>query len=54
MTTPEDASMSLNDIINAALQAEKQGVPVDWKQMCLNVYNVATNHIANLEYPDED
>ena len=52
MTTPENAGVSLNDVINAGLQAEQNGVPVDWKQLCMTVYNVASNHIANMEAPD--
>lgn len=53
MTTEADAGMSLNEVINNAIQAEAQGVPVNWRDLCMTVYNVATTHIANLEQQDE-
>jgi len=49
-----DGQASLNEVINGALQAESQGIPVDWKALCLQTYNLATNHIANLEGTHEE
>ena len=45
----DDLKASWNDIIAAALDAEKKGVPVDWKEMNFIGCNVATNYIAMLE-----
>ena len=43
-----DGQMSLQDIINGAMQAEQQGIPVDWKELCMRTYNVASNELAKL------
>ena len=48
-----DGQMSLNDVLNAAIQADNNGVPVDWKQLAMTIYNVATNHIAQMEADEE-
>ena len=44
-----DGSVSLNEIIQTAIQAEKAGVPIDWKELTFKTYNVATNYITQLE-----
>lgn len=44
---------TLNEVLQSALNAEQQGVPVAWKELAMTIYNVATNHIANLEKEDE-
>lgn len=44
-----DGQVSLNEVLQAAIDADNRGVPVDWKNMALNIYNVATNHIAQLQ-----
>ena len=54
MTTPEDAGMSLNDLLQNAVAAEKQGVPVNWRDLAFTVYNVATQHIASMETSPEE
>ena len=52
--TPEDTSMSLNEVLQNAVAAEKQGVPVNWRDLAFTIYNVATQHIANLEKADPE
>jgi hypothetical protein len=54
METTSNAGASLNDVLQAAIDAEKKGVPVNWRDMCMTVYTVATNHIANMEKKDND
>lgn len=44
-----DGQVSLNDVIQNAINAEQNQVPVDWKNLCMTVYNVASNHIQQLE-----
>ncbi len=44
-----DGQRSIHDVLANAIEAEKGGVPIDWKQMCLQVINISTNHIAQLE-----
>lgn len=44
-----DGSMSMQDVLQGAIEAENKGIPVDWKSMAMKVYNVAINHIAALE-----
>jgi hypothetical protein len=44
-----DGTVTLNEIINTALNSDNVGVPIDWKALCFKTYNVATNHIASLE-----
>ena len=51
--TTTDAGMSLNEVLQNAVAAEKQGVPVNWRDLAFTVYNVATQHIANLEQNPE-
>ncbi len=41
--------MTLNEMLQNAVEAEKNGVPVNWRDVAFQVYNVATNHIAQLE-----
>ena len=49
MENQTNGQMSINDLILAAEEAHKQGVPVDWRQVAYTVVNVANNYIANLE-----
>ncbi len=55
MSTTE--GKSLQDVIQGAIEAEDKGVPVDWKAMCLQTYNVAMEEIKRLtpvpEVPEE-
>ena len=53
-TTPEDSTRSLNDVLSAALQAEQAGVPVNWKDLAMTIYNVATQHIAAMDQQAEE
>ena len=46
--------MSVTELLAAAEEAHKQGVPVDWRQVAYTIANVANNYIANLEKADED
>ena len=41
--------VTVNEILHTALSAEKMGVPIDWKNLCFTVANVATQVIENLE-----
>ena len=49
----EVTERSLQDIIQAAITAEDAGVPVAWKQICLNTYQVAMAEIQRLQ-PEEE
>lgn len=49
MTTSTDAGVSLNEMLQAAIEAEKMGVPIDWKQACFTATNVANNYIGAQE-----
>ena len=49
MENQTNGQMSINDLILAAEEAHKNGVPVDWRQVAYTVVNVANNYIANLE-----
>lgn len=52
--------VSLNELISDAEQSFQRGVPVDWRNLCFTVMNVASNHINQLEAqlakeePDDD
>ena len=45
---------SLQDVIQAAVEAENQGVNVDWKAMCFQTYNVAMEEIKRLTPQESD
>lgn len=45
--------MTLNELLQNAIDAENRGVAVNWKEMCMTVYTVATNHIAAIEGIDQ-
>ena len=49
MSESNNLNVSLNDIYHAALEAEKQGVPVNWKEMYMKGVTIANNYIANQE-----
>lgn len=49
----QEARMSLNESLEAALDAEARGVSVNWKDMCFKVYNLASNYIEKLESNNE-
>jgi len=42
-------SVTVNEMLQTALHAEKVGVTVDWRDMCFKVANTATNVIEALE-----
>jgi len=41
--------VTVNEMLQTALHAEKVGVTVDWRDMCFKVANTATNVIETLE-----
>lgn len=45
----EEAGITVNELLSRAVQAEQQGVLVDWKNTCMQVANAATQYIALLE-----
>lgn len=44
-----DGEMSVTDLWMNAEQAEKNGVPVNWKAVAQTILSVANTYIANLE-----
>lgn len=52
----EDAteSVTLNQMINNAIEAEKTGVAIDWRSMAITIFNVASQHIASLEQAETE
>ena len=44
-----DGQITLQEMVQTAIDADGKGVPVDWKNLAMFVYNAATNHIAQLE-----
>ena len=45
----EDAGITVNELLSRAVQAQNQGVIVDWQNTCMQVANAATQYIAMLE-----
>jgi hypothetical protein len=39
---------TLEDVIAAAARATEQGVPVDWKAICIQTFNILTEKINKL------
>jgi len=35
--------MDLNELINKAIESQRQGIPVDWQSLCITCTNVASN-----------
>ncbi len=52
MSTTEEKS--LQDVIQAAITAEDAGVPVNWKAICLQTYEVAMAEIKRLQPEPEE
>lgn len=50
----EEQELTLNEAIQAALDAEQRGVVINWKEMALRIYQVATNHIAAMNSESEE
>ena len=55
----EEQTVSIQDQLQTALEAEQKGIPVDWKTLCIQVYNVAMAEIKRLtqdkpEMPPEE
>ena len=52
----EDAteSVTLNQMIANAIEAEKTGVAIDWRSMAITIFNVASQHIASLEQAEAE
>ena len=52
----EDAteSVTLNQMIGNAIEAEKTGVAIDWRSMAITIFNVASQHIASLEQAEAE
>ena len=46
-------NVTLNEMLQTAIDAEQRGVVINWKEMALRIYQVATNHIAGLESDDQ-
>ena len=36
--------MDITQIVQSAIEAEKSGIPVDWKSLCINVTNTAIKY----------
>ena len=41
--------MDIRELIQNAINVEQQGVPVNWKEMCITAVNVATHRVVQLE-----
>ena len=41
--------MTLNELVSNAEAAHNTGVPVDWRSMCMTVFQAANKQIADLE-----
>jgi len=44
----EEQTVSIQDQLQTAIGAEQKGIPVDWKTLCIQVYNVAMAEIKRL------
>lgn len=49
-----DGQASVSDLLNTATQAERIGVPIDWKEMSFTLANSAIQYIKALETELED
>lgn len=47
-------SVTLNQMIGNAIEAEKTGVAIDWRSMAITIFNVASQHIASLEQAEAE
>ena len=47
-------SVTLNQMIANAIEAEKTGVAIDWRSMAITIFNVASQHIASLEQAEAE
>lgn len=47
-------SVTLNQMIGNAIEAEKTGVAIDWRSMAITIFNVASHHIASLEQAEAE
>ena len=45
--------VSIQDKLQAALEAEAKGLPIDWKTLCVNTYNAAMDEIKRLSVDAE-
>ena len=45
----QDAEVSVNEMIHAAIEAEKRGVDISWKNMVFKIVNHYNNYAVNLE-----
>ena len=41
--------MDVGQLVQQAMQAEQQGIPVNWKELCITVLNAAVGSIRVLE-----
>ena len=53
MEMPTVDNVTLNEMLQTAIDAEQRGVVINGKEMALRIYQVATNHIAGLESDDQ-
>ena len=51
----DEQTVSIQDQLQTAVEAEQKGIPVDWKTLCIQVYNVAMAEIKRLteDQPEE-
>ena len=40
---------SISQLLDAALKAEREGVPVDWKEVAMHTFNSANAYFLKLE-----
>ena len=45
--------ISINELMQSAIDAERVGVPVDWRNMCMQIANAAINEINRLKEANE-
>ena len=41
--------MDIGEVVRNALKAEQQGIPINWKELCVTVLNAAVQRVKELE-----
>ena len=49
MVIDMDEKVTLQDKLQAAIEAEAKGIPVSWKELCVETYNVAMLEVQKLQ-----